>query len=92
MSSSITVEVPIELREAVAAERGEGGLPRWGLETFVAEAVREGLISGGYAGQILGLSFEERERFLSERGVLHDESDEELREQQKAITEAMRQA
>ncbi|MBV9937073.1 MAG: hypothetical protein JO150_01105 [Acidobacteriaceae bacterium] len=39
-------------------------LSRWGWEALVLEAVREGLLSRGQAGELLGLGFHEREAFL----------------------------
>ena len=89
MPPSIAVTVPESLRAAIEGGLGNVDLPRWALEAMVAEAVREGLITGGFAGQTLGLSFEERERFLAERGVVHDYSEEELEEQQRAIDQAL---
>ncbi|MBV9679985.1 MAG: hypothetical protein JO185_26860 [Acidobacteriaceae bacterium] len=41
-----------------------GSLSRWGWEALVLEAVREGLLSRGQAGELLGLGFHEREAFL----------------------------
>ena len=89
MSTVIQVEIPEAFRQVLAEERGEATLPRWALEALVAEAVREGLISSGRGGEILGLSFQQREAFYTQRGVVHDYSDEELREQQRAIEMAL---
>ena len=85
MPLPIAVTVPESLRAALEGGLGDVDLPRWVLEAMVAEAVREGLITGGFAGQTLGLSFEERERFLAERGIVHDYNEGDLEEQQRAI-------
>lgn len=39
------------------------------LEAVAIEAYREHFISRGRLGEILGLEFHERERFLSDRGI-----------------------
>jgi len=85
MIPPVAVNIPESLRSAIESGPKTIDLPRWVLEAMVVEAVREGLITGGRAGQTLGLTFEERERFLAERGVVHDYSEEELGEQQQAI-------
>ena len=78
MSTIIQVEVPQDFREALCQGQGEARLPRWALEALVTEAVREGLISRGRGGEILSLSFGQRERLYAERGVTYDLTPEEL--------------
>jgi len=82
MNGPVYLEVPEPLRLAIAESQGEAALPRWGLEALVVEALRERMITRGYAGEILGLSFHEREKLFAERGVSYDISIEELERQQ----------
>lgn len=84
------IEVPDTFSDGLLQTNGVAEVQRWALETLVAQAVREGRISSGRAGEILGLSFMEREQFLRDRGVLRDYSVEELREQFSAAEQASR--
>ena len=42
------------------------------------EAVREGLISRGLGGEILGIGFHEREALYARRGIVYDYTEEDL--------------
>jgi predicted HTH domain antitoxin len=75
-SPPVEVDVPEPLRSALLDR--VGSLSRWGWEALVLEAVREGLLSRGQAGELLGLSFHEREAFFARRGLAYDLSEEEL--------------
>ncbi|CAN5550069.1 hypothetical protein BH11ARM2_BH11ARM2_15880 [soil metagenome] len=72
------IELPEKLRVAIESEVGPTELPRWTLEALVVEAVREGLISRGYGGEILGLGFHQREEFYARRGIVYTYSEEDL--------------
>ena len=76
-SPSVEVQVPEPLRSALLGR--VSSLSRWGWEALVLEAVREGLLSRGQAGELLGLHFHEREAFFAQRGLTYDLSEDELR-------------
>ena len=84
MPGPITVEIPAPLTEALALQKSPATLPRWVLEALVVEAVRQRLISRGCGGELLGLSFGEREEFYARHGVTYELSDEELAEDEEA--------
>jgi hypothetical protein len=70
MANTITVPFPERLRDALETRGvGETGIAHWSLQAIIIEAYREGLISRGMIGELLGMSFEERETWLSERDV-----------------------
>ena len=75
-SPLVEVHVPEPLRSALLGR--VGSLSRWGWEALVLEAVREGLLSRGQAGELLGLGFHERETFFAQRGLTYDLSEEEF--------------
>ena len=75
-SSSVEVQVPEPLRSVLLGK--VNSLSRWGWEALVLEAVREGLLSRGQAGELLGLGFHEREAFFAHKGLTYDLSEEEL--------------
>lgn len=89
MNAVVSVEMPESFHEALLEEAGEAALPRWMLEAAVAEAVRRGLITGGLAGHVLGLSFYEREDFLAAHGIVRDYDEAELKAQQDAIDQVL---
>jgi predicted HTH domain antitoxin len=91
MNTTISVEVPDGILAAVAEMAGERELSRWILETVVIEAIRNGLISRGRGGEILGLSFYEREELYAQRGLLYDISAEELERQQADLERMLKQ-
>lgn len=78
MSATLSVEVPEELRRILAERPGEAELPRWALEAIVLEAVREGILSRGRGGELLGLGFHEREALYARRGLVYSYDAEEL--------------
>lgn len=80
-----TITVPESLTNAVEEGLGKVDLPRWALEAMVLEALREGLITRGYGGEILGLGFHEREAFYAQRGVVYDYSDEDLAQERRDL-------
>ena len=73
-----TITLPESLSDALDEGLGGGDLPRWALEALVVEAVRDGLITRGLGGDLLGIGFHEREALYTRRGVVYDYSDEEL--------------
>ena len=76
-SPSIEVQIPEPLQSVLLGR--VGSLSRWGWEALVLEAVREGLLSRGQGGELLGLNFHEREVFFAQRGLTYDLSEDELR-------------
>jgi len=72
MTGRLSIELPDKLRLSISNARGEANVPRWALEAVVVEALREGLCTRGYAGEVLGLSSKDRETFLEERGMPFD--------------------
>ena len=82
-SPSIEVQVPEPLRSALAGR--VRSLSRWGWEALVLEAVREGLLSRGQAGELLGLGFHEREAFFAQRGLTYDLSEEDLQHERADV-------
>ena len=77
-AAATAIEVPATLASAVIAELGAAALPRWGLEAIVAEGVREGLLTTGEAGELLGLGYSETEAFLKRKGVPAVFTDEDM--------------
>ena len=70
MPSTLQITLPESLQDVLASRlASEDQLPRWVLEAVVIEAYRERLLSRGKLGELLGLSFQEREDLLSARGV-----------------------
>ena len=72
------ITLPDSLTSALEEGLGEVDLPLWALEAMVLEALREGLITRGHGGQLLGLGFYEREAFYARRGIVYDLDDEAL--------------
>jgi len=78
MSSTIHVEIPEGLREVLDSKMSDQALlERWSSEALIIEAYREGMITRGKVGELLDLSFSEREEWLQAREVpyRYDESD-----------------
>ncbi len=76
MTGRISIEVPDKFRLAISDARGEDNISRWALEAVVVEALREGLVSRGYAGEILGFPGTLREEFFAKRGMPFEEPEE----------------
>lgn len=70
MATTIYIPIPESFR-AILGQRAPDDvrLARWSFEALVIEAYREGLISRGKIGELLGLPFHEREAWLKERDV-----------------------
>lgn len=77
MSDTTTVPIPVDLANVVTDSPESRDLPRWALEAFVLEAVRERLLTTGEAGEHLGLGYFQTEAFLKARGVPVELTDEE---------------
>lgn len=73
-----TVTVPKSLAQAISQGQDPSAFERWALEAMVLEAVREGLISRGYGGELLGMGFHEREKFYADHGIVYDTTIEEV--------------
>lgn len=69
---SVTVELPEPVERELATHWTEAQLSRKTLEALLIEAYREGLLSRGKVGELLGMGFQEREAFLNERGVAYN--------------------
>ena len=76
--ANATFPLPDALQAVLTEQLGAQGLGAWGVEAMVVEAVRQGLISRGMGGEMLGLGFHEREALYARRGVVYDYTDEEL--------------
>jgi predicted HTH domain antitoxin len=76
MTGRISIEVPDKFRLAASDAHGEDNISRWALEAVVVQALREGLVTRGYASEILGFRFSQREAFFAERGISFDAPDE----------------
>lgn len=85
MKAIIPIEVPAEFRQVLADQAGDASVPRWALEALVIEAVREGLVSRGFGGEMLGINFHEREKFFASRGIVYDFSETELDAEQRDL-------
>lgn len=86
MAATIRVTVPESFKAILNTQAvDEQSLERWSLEAMVIEAYREGLISRGKIGELLGLSFYDREGWLKEREVPYLYDEEELKEERKAL-------
>lgn len=90
MNTVIQVEVPEEFRRLLAKERGESAVSRIALEAIVVEAVRRGLITRGFGGELLGLGFNQREEFYASHGVTYDLTPEELAKEHDDLKEMFR--
>ena len=71
-------EIPATLSCALAESVGEAAFPRWALEALVLEGVREGLISLGEAGEVLGLGYFQTEAFIKRKGAFPEMTAEDL--------------
>lgn len=85
MSATLSVELPDELRRILAERAGEDELPRWALESIVLEAVRDGILSRGRGGELLGLGFHEREALYARRGLVYSYGEEDLAAERKHL-------
>lgn len=85
MNPTFAVTIPERLKTALESNVGSSEFPRWALEAMVVEAVREGLISRGFGGDILGLGFYAREELYARRGVVYDYTEEDLDAQEKDL-------
>jgi len=72
MAVPVSVDVPERLRLALIQDDSNVEVSSWAVEALVIEAIREGRISRGLAGEILGLSFHEREQLFADRGLTYD--------------------
>ena len=81
----LTVELPEQIERELRQLWGERELPRKAAEALVIEAYREGLISRGKLGELLGMSFAEREEFLSTRGVPYNYCPEDLEQDRQTM-------
>lgn len=88
--STLPIETPEELLSAFSQGPGRGDVPRWVLEAAVVEAVRVGAMSRGRGGDLLGLSFQEREDLYAARGVFYDDSPEERAAEAAAVEATVR--
>lgn len=66
---SAGVELPEPIVQQMKDIWGEDQLPRVVTEAVVVEAYRQGRISRGKVGELLGMGFHERETFLKARNV-----------------------
>lgn len=69
---AVTVDLPETVEQALKERWGEARLSRKTLEALLIEAYREGLLSRGKLGELLGLGFQDREAFLNDRGVAYN--------------------
>lgn len=72
MKSVIQLEIPDAFREALEGHRTDADIPRLAFEALVVEAVRQGIVSRGFGGELLGLDFADREVFFGARGLTYD--------------------
>ena len=84
-----SVPIPPTLGQAIVDELGAEALSRWGLEALVLEGVREGMLSTGEAGELLGMGYFETEGFLKAKGVPLLLSTEEFERDQADLREIM---
>jgi predicted HTH domain antitoxin len=63
---AITLELPDEIEQQLQ-EEWNGDLPRKILEAVAVEGYRQGALSRGQVGELLGLSFHDTEAFLKGR-------------------------
>ena len=87
-----TITLPESLASALEEGLGGGDLPRWALEALVVEAVREGLVSRGFGGDVLGIGFHEREALYARRGVVYDYSKEDLAAERRDLRRMLDEA
>lgn len=87
MSIESAIKIPEEFKLAVEGRIATSDFSRWGLEALVLEAVREGLITRGFGGELLGMGFYDRERFYSGHGVTYDLSEQDLAQEQTDLME-----
>ena len=78
MSTQAALQIPEGFKRAVEGKIAESDFSRWGIEALVLEAVREGLITRGYGGELLSLGFHEREQFYATHGVTYDLTEDDL--------------
>ena len=80
---NITVHIPDEMAERLAAEGGD--LERRALEAFAVAEYQAGRLFASDLGQLLGLSRYEVDGFLKERGIFHDYTLADLEREQESL-------
>ena len=73
---AITLELPRDLEEHL--EQGWPDLPRKALEALVVEGYRDGLLSHGRIGELLGLGSADTDVFLIQHNALLDYDEDDL--------------
>jgi predicted HTH domain antitoxin len=84
---AITINLPPEIEQQLEAE-WNGDLPRKVLEAIAVEGYRQGALSRGQVGELLGMNFWETEAFLKERNAYLHYSMEDL-EKDRATLERL---
>ena len=64
---AVVIDFSVEAEELLKAEWGD--LSQAAREALVIESYRQGKLSVGQCGKVLGMSFSETEAFLRDRGV-----------------------
>jgi predicted HTH domain antitoxin len=80
---TIIIELPQDIERQLADEWGDETLPRRALEALALEGYRSEALSAGQVAEILGLTGEETDAFLRERGAYLHYSLEDLEEDRK---------
>lgn len=84
---AVTVELPEPVERELKERWDAAELSRKTLEALLIEAYREGLISRGKIGELLGMGFHEREAFLKERDVPYNYGVEEFEQDLRTMGE-----
>lgn len=83
---SLTITLPDRIEQQLESTWG-ASLPRKVLESLAAEGYRSGALSTGEVAEMLGLSINETDGFLKDRGLYALESIEEINADSSALEE-----
>ena len=85
MSITISIDLPEQAGKEFLDLWDQAALSRKVLEALVVEAYREGRISRGKVGEILGMGFHQREAFLRDRDVPYNYDQDDLQEDVETV-------
>jgi|ERR1035437_1241862 predicted HTH domain antitoxin len=74
---SLTITLPNRIEKELESEGGDQ-LPRKAVEAIAVEGYRSGALSAGEVGEMLGLTINETDGFLKERGLFAAENLEDV--------------
>lgn len=86
---ALTVELSAAIERELTKAWGEAELSKIAEEALVLAAYRQGIISRGKVGELLGLSFFERENYLAEKSVPYNYGPEDFEQDMRTMDRIM---